>query len=81
MFLLAKTKSVNRYFDLYFMCVISSLTHSVNDLLNGVEADDARAFLVGSSIPWFALYGRQMDSHCIPSIQETNNNKHRLCPN
>lgn len=34
-----------------FMCS----SHPVNDLLDGVQADDARAFLIGSRIPGFTL--------------------------
>lgn len=47
---------------LYQHGCVSSFTHSVNDLFNGVQANDARAFLVGPCIPGFTLYGRQTDS-------------------
>lgn len=43
----------------YQYAFVSRLAYSVNDLLNGVQANDARAFLVGSCIPGFALCGRE----------------------
>ncbi len=43
------------------VCAASSFSHPVNDLFNGVQANDAGAFLVGSCIPGFTLYGREMD--------------------
>lgn len=56
----------------------SSLTHSVNDLFNGVQTDDAGAFLVSSSISRLALCRGWRVSYCIISTIELQN-KHCCC--
>lgn len=47
------------------------LSHPVNDLLDGVQANDARAFLVGPCVPGFTLCAEKNgQNHCITSAKK-----------
>lgn len=43
------------YSLLFFLYMYMRSSHPVNDLLDGVQADDARAFLIRSCVPGFTL--------------------------
>lgn len=74
---------ISQLFVILYQCVYkSSFTHSVNDLFNCMQTNDAGAFLVSSCIPGFTLYREQINTVTASNHHKTqNNNKHRLCPN